>query len=940
MEIIQKSNTPIEKISNSEQYKISILNKIHHKPLLFEKIFSYASKRAFVFPYLIDKDQLLKKKLKHSLEQTNKKNSLSLEFNDNICEFITYRLLYEIPFSEILSELNNKFIFLDYNDQEINSLISEIIPSMIINYGKLIKNKYLNIKKCKKINISVNKLDLFLPSDDNMILFARDYLSIQNEVILFMLPNNTIEKEINFFNDINLEKEMINEDSIYLSNAKKYCKNQKISLICLLNSEKFYETAMEVKYDNINKLYFLIDHNNFDIANIFEAIYKYLINIKHRENIIEIYFNASFLNEIETKDKNIYDKNVLQYFIEEYYLKKKEMNDFNFNFYSLEKITFNDDIMLNEINRYKLRLNLNKIFGDKVWCKIINIKISKLLDNDKNYDSLENAFKNESTDLKILYLDFENQSPYQKCFIDFCEKYLNSKANINTITIDNIGEINYDEKIYNNLINNKSKNKNFNLVNLPELKMIYYENNNINLKKQKDFIIHFLKMPKFVYEGYDINNNMIYFINIEHKITTDELLRVLNSNKKIFNLKLVLEKIDIIFDQENSHLSIINNNRDKEQIYYTKIKNFSNFIKSLHNIKELSIDGFDFTFSEIYNKDIISLNINTINDYSKNNCNFIEDYKTLVYNPKAKILPNNLSIFSNLEKFSFSGETFILNDILKNLPKKIKKIIFYVRDPDYKKINNIKKKLSEKKIIFEEIFLNKNNKKEEEEYYDEEYEENENDYYNEEYNDEYDIYDPSSISLETKKQTISNKTSNILKNELRLQNSILLTSEIIDKNNYYKMIIKGLKSLNINLNQKNYYFDIIYKASSDGDNPKSFAELCEVGEQILLIIKTNKGKIFGCYSSFKLNKKTQNDNIIQKGFFFDLTSNKIMPIGESSIFFHKKGLGPLVPRYFVLSSKYFSNENYYLDKCLELNKCESKYFYCENVEVYLLKCKK
>ena len=936
MKLNQQSNTSKQEICDTKSSKISVLNKIHHKPLLLEKIFSYASKRAFIFPYLIEKDRLLKKKLKHSLEQINKNNSLSNEFNDNIYEFIKYRLLYEIQYSEILSKIKNELVFLDYYDEEINTVVSEIIPSMIKNYKKLIKNIFLNNKKHENINISSKKLDLFLPSVEKLALFTRDYLSIQNEIVLFMLPNNTIGKEINYFGDVYLEKEEINEDSSYLSDAIKYFKSQKINLVCLLNSEKFYENAMEIKNENINKLYFLIDYKNFEAAKIFEAIYKYLINIKHRENIKEIYFNGSFLNEIQIKENNIYRKNALEYFIEQYYLKEKEMNGFNFNFYSLEKIIFNDDMMSNEINRCKLRLGLNKIFGYKTWCKIININISKLFIIDEN---LMNLFKNENTNLKILHIDFENQSPFQKIFIDFYEKYLNNNVNINTITIDNIGEINYDKEVYNNIINNKSTNSSYKLFNLPKLQTIFYENNNDNHEKLKDFIDLFFQIKNFRYEGYDINNNMICFLSVDNEITTDEILGILNTNKKIVNLKLILEKIDIIFDQKNSNLSIINNNRDKNQIYYKKINNFSNLIKNFHSIKELTIDGFDFTFNEICNEDIISLNINTINNFSKNNCNCIYETK----NFKSF---NNLSTFSNLEKLSFSGDYSLLNDISIDLPKKIKKITFYARNSNYKKINYIKKRLLQKKVILEEILFNKNTIKEENDNYYDEYEENEDDEfddYNEEYIDKYDEYDPFAVPIEVKKQ-ISNKINyNNSKNIPLIQDKSFLISNIIKNDFDYEKIIKGFNSIKIKLKPNKNNFEMIYNSTCDGDNIAFFRKLCGTNIKMLLIIKTTSTwnisqKVFGCYCFFKANKNDKVEYCKRNGFFFDINSNKINPIDIKDTAFYEKDSGLCLPGYFQLSDKFLKKDSIFLEKYLILNN-NAKVFRCKNVEVFIYRKK-
>ena len=100
-----------------------ILNKIKHKPLLLKNIFPFTDERPCIFPYLIDKDKLLKKGLKKSFVSLKKDNNIS-EINIIIFKYITYRLLFETKYYEldtnnISDDENSKNDFLDdENDDE------------------------------------------------------------------------------------------------------------------------------------------------------------------------------------------------------------------------------------------------------------------------------------------------------------------------------------------------------------------------------------------------------------------------------------------------------------------------------------------------------------------------------------------------------------------------------------------------------------------------------------------------------------------------------------------------------------------------------------------------------------------------------------------------------------------------------------------------------
>jgi hypothetical protein len=73
---------------------ISILNKIKHKPTLLKFIFSFSDERPFIFPHIINKDQILKKNLKSAFSSLTKKNNIS-GMNTIIYKFVSYRLLSE-----------------------------------------------------------------------------------------------------------------------------------------------------------------------------------------------------------------------------------------------------------------------------------------------------------------------------------------------------------------------------------------------------------------------------------------------------------------------------------------------------------------------------------------------------------------------------------------------------------------------------------------------------------------------------------------------------------------------------------------------------------------------------------------------------------------------------------------------------------------------------
>ena len=80
---------------------------------------------------------------------------------------------------------------------------------------------------------------------------------------------------------------------------------------------------------------------------------------------------------------------------------------------------------------------LNIITPDE-FNSIKNLNQDEINNLKNKLNQIEN--NKEKTDAKTLFIDFENNSPYQVNFIYFCQNYLSYKDSITTIVIINIGK--------------------------------------------------------------------------------------------------------------------------------------------------------------------------------------------------------------------------------------------------------------------------------------------------------------------------------------------------------------------------------------------------------------------------------------------------------------------------------------------------------------------
>ena len=625
---------------------ISILNKIRHKPLLIDTIFSYAQSRPYIFPYLINHDPLLKKNLKKTVEPMKLKNKLEDKINDNICKFVTYRLMFDL-------ELNTK----DIKEMEINKYVKKTGQiSMISVYSDRLYNKFQEIElNYFKINIPKNKILEYWPTGEHLTSFIKDYIFDKKDITLFYLPLNYLKEESDEFENFKWSSEKIYNDSYYIQmlNEGKNKNKQNLSLVCVFDEKKYYNSPMQITYEHIKQLTIYCDDVE-DFQNFFDNFYKYIIGIKHRENIEKITFCHHELVE---------GKNILEYFVEGYKSFIQKMGEINLNFFSLEEVEFQDKDIMNQVDKLKVRYYMNKIFGSSTWCKMVNINyhdienIFDLKDKDKlKFVRKINQFKHEfNNNCKGLFFNLENNSLFQKKVIHFFQEYIAPSPNIDIIIINNFGKENCDEEVYKNIKQSKK-------IKLTKIKQIIYD---YNLFKEKDlmpektddiklFINNTFDYGNLLYyEAYDINKNLIYF-NICKKLEIYEIQRVFQTVENIFIFKLIFEMIEIKIEKDKNNIYIINyGQKSKEYLYYIPIDYFVSFIESYKSMN-ITINGFEIedSFIKYFKSKGIILNIIKVKETSDialfNIRNKVgkEDNGNNTFNSNLNKIPKSLSFIN------------------------------------------------------------------------------------------------------------------------------------------------------------------------------------------------------------------------------------------------------------------------------------------------------
>ncbi len=160
---------------------------------------------------------------------------------------------------------------------------------------------------------------------------------------------------------------------------------------------------------------------------------------------------------------------------------------------------------------------------------------------------------------------------------------------------------------------------------------------------------------------------------------------------------------------------------------------------------------------------------------------------------------------------------------------------------------------------------------------------------------------------------------------------------------------ESFKQLNTWINpNKLLKFDLIFKASINGDTSEIFHKICDGKGPTLTIVKGKNGHIFGGYLTvpFSSDRKSHSDD---KAFLFSLTNKKKFNIIEvdHAVHHYDKGWGPYIGYKdscdLAIKSECLSNKKSKCDptsyefKRVELIGTNEKCFEVEDYEIYLVK---
>ena len=695
--------------------KTFILNKIKHKPVILESIYSFALKRPYIILDLISSDKTLKLQMKKIFDKSKVNNDLSPELNSNINLYIKYRNYLEklndkydeentnkseninkalqrriigenffdninvksfirndLESYSILKRKSNLFkndelfeVFNNYDYQKNQKFLDYLknqgkvglfleaayitdkdffekflkfnfefnnYPTFtkkyrnyckieaeknIIDEGIRENKKYKEISRIKNI-LSIIKIDDRNQKDNNEFIqiekFLFDYLTSHEKVVLYNLPYET------------------NLDNKYLKYISNINIKQNIGLICIIDRFNYSQFIETITYPYITSLHFaLFSKENFDdkfmyynipVSNLYNIYMNYLTIIKHSENIKQISFEEEFfINKNQFISYNdVYYQSFISYLIDQYMKNaSNESESFLLNI-NLEDIILNEDKLDNIYERFKILYGFNKMLPNLKNKKLLYIKYNDIIKN--NNDNLPN------NKYKIILIDFMNEQLTDLNNVitninNFISKKKDIFDNVEILSFYNFNLIDIDKNNINNNRNNISANISNNFDCLPSLKELFINNsnetNNNNIIYRNDKFQIKCDKFKYLYLGYDSNDNLIFYRNGANQIKSLDLLDLFNTfNKSITKLSLVYENITIITNKSNSELKIINQFNNKNKFYFYPLKNLSDFIYNYNYCKALIVEGFDFVFNELINKNIQKLYINFIKDDKMN----------------------------------------------------------------------------------------------------------------------------------------------------------------------------------------------------------------------------------------------------------------------------------------------------------------------------------
>ena len=595
----------------------------------------------------------------------------------------------------------------------------------------------------------------------------------------------------------------------------------------------------------------------------------------------------------------------------------------------------------------------------------------------KNIDNLQNLYYYKGSfsysNLTKLCKSFKMYDSIQEIFSSFCIIFENKKAFLK------INENNsFDIVLLVNSVTGKEEEVSLPLKRLNIIKDNIYNINSKWEEKEKEINERMDNIEKNLkQENYELKNEIYYL-----KADMNKYVKTIDNNKKeiknlkdqIKNLKNTFEeKIRNLLDKININQKIIDDEIIQDDIINENVK-IQKESKEI-NINSKSQKLFKTSDNSKRNNKIINKN-NVIND-NKNKNNKIENKTNKnhekIKNNKREIYKqmkeeNAKKLNLNKEKTSFS-EFLRLKKIKDGKNKDNKQINKTYNNIDidlfdYKKIedkndNDIYIENKEEKYKDEDD--NKINNNEDEEINELNDENNRYKNYNnqedaqEKIQEENKEIERTKVNETNRSYIIDEWTKDFNMNVKKLLEDNEMKMRLTEKLNFMnRHIITKIEELQLIENQllneypdiKNINYNLIYRASENGDSAKIFHEKCNV-QNNLILIQTKDNIKFGGYTE----ESWEGENLFKKdknAFYFYLNKNKIYKVDEekNAIYCDEK-IGPCFgDKFFQIFDNFMTSGGIFfnIDNCgyidlkddLEITNGSKEFFIIE-LEVYKLK---
>ena len=673
-----------------KKYKnINISNNNNDTPL----IYSYIYNRIDISNFLISNNC--------NLNTKNCDNLYSIDYLiklDNIDLKILLKYKNYINFKTVINYLKNDMLQIDIFNFLIGNCINKYVKdcngnNILLHLSqKYIPNVFIKIKLfliLDKYNYNFNTLN---KNRENCLILTLKY-NYNLDLVNFLLSKkvSTIIRNNNGNNALMYSKDfemfsILNKISIKRNNIYKQNLIHRLFKFNYLNSEFILELTKDYNFlnkDIFNKniLDYFIENNNLNI-DIFSFLLKiFKLNNKNINNILE-------LNKNELCKYLIHNKLLDTNYIND---KEKGILDYFYYDYSIIKLLKNN---------YKLKLNtINK-----------NIQYLSLLEFIK-LENVDNIFLNTNS----IIIKKKIMMSYKLKDSTIIQIYNNNKL-ISTLIDSNLNLKLLDNEKNNLLMILLKNNCNFKYINyLVEHKIFH-----LNYLNKKFRTVLFFVVNDIIILRYLIKKNACpYILDIDNESLLFHACRILN-NDKVVKYLLNIIKLDIN----------LKNNEFNPAIFYTTDYNIMKLLLSYDEINKNIVDINGNTFLNYYckinncNYDILNLlinngyNINTKNYYNEtvlfSYLTINDDISCLLLLLKNNTTFNNLDIYGNnillfiiKNKINYTIIKILINNLININIVDIynKNCLFYLLDENY--LNIIKLLVTNKINVNHKIYNDK-----------------------------------------------------------------------------------------------------------------------------------------------------------------------------------------------------------------------------------------